>query len=111
MARVSTRHFIRDLAAQRRVLVLGGLAFLQKKIERQYEGTLISCSLDECRPLLDRFATPDIAYFAAAKAKNRDVCAFGKHLLNEMARDGDPYALEFEEKLRAHERGLTLERR
>lgn len=82
------------------------IAFLQKKIERQYEGALISCSLDECRRLLDRFATPDIAYFAATKAKNRDVCAFGKRLLNEMARDGDPYAVEFEDKLRAHERGL-----
>lgn len=84
------------------------IRFLERKVESNYRSAIRTCSIDEARALLDRFATPDIVAFAARDAQNSDVRLFGEHLLSDMVKEGDPYARELMSEI---ERGRTGDER
>lgn len=86
------------------------IGFLENKIENAYRAKLSSCSLDEACTLLERFVTPETAYFAATKAADIQVRAYGERLLQDMVEDGNLYAVELQTRFRARARDNDLTR-
>ncbi|MBV8196799.1 MAG: hypothetical protein JO263_01580 [Candidatus Eremiobacteraeota bacterium] len=80
--------------------------FLERRIEAQYKDRLRHCSFEEATMLLQRFATPEILAFAATDSDEPRVRKIAGEMLEEMARSGDPYAVDLAARLRRARPGV-----
>lgn len=75
------------------------IQFLEHKVNELYRAQLLQADAEEARRLLERFATPALAYFAATKGRADDTRAYAEIILKQMADDGDPFAQDLMREL------------
>ncbi len=75
------------------------MRFLQTKVESAYRERLRTCSAGEAAELFERFATPDLALFAATQEENQSIRSFGLAALRALSDNGDLYARQLFEEL------------